>query len=97
MCQPPAIKNNLDATNDGCERQDEVPAAVDGAWHALLCQILVCGVHVLDGYETLHDVFKENANTEERGTARFGTLVKTHTSFECEEAVHVITSQLANQ
>ena len=43
------------------------PAAVDGAWHiAPLCQLLLCGVHVLDGYETLHDVFEENAHTEAR-------------------------------
>ena len=39
----------------------------DGAWHiAPLCQILVCGIHVPDGYEVLHDVFKENANKEAR-------------------------------
>ena len=31
-----------------------------------LCQILVCGVRVLGGYETLHDVFEENAHTEAR-------------------------------
>ena len=44
-----------------------MPAAVDGAWHiAPLCQILVCGVRVLGGYETLHDVFEENAHTEAR-------------------------------
>ena len=48
-------------------RQAGVPAAVDGAWHiASLCQMLVCGLHVLDGYETLHDVFEENAHTEAR-------------------------------
>ena len=53
-------KNNLDAAEDGYERQDAVPAAVDGAWHiALLRQILVCGVTVFDGNETLHDVFGE--------------------------------------
>ena len=28
--------------------------------------MLVRGVHVLDGYEVLHDVFKENVNTEAR-------------------------------
>ena len=28
------------------------------------CQFLVCGVRVLDGYETLHGVFEENAHTE---------------------------------
>ena len=50
-------------------RQDDVPAAVDGAWHtASPCQMLVCGVHVLDGYETLHDEFEENAHTEARYT-----------------------------
>ena len=32
-----------------------MPAAVDASWHiASLCQMLVCGVHVLDGTET-HD------------------------------------------
>ena len=40
--------------------QDNVLAAVDGAWHiATLCHRLVCGVHVLDGTE-------ENAQTEAR-------------------------------
>ena len=49
------------------KRQAAVPAAVDGARHvALLCQIVVCGV--LDGYETLHDVFKKQ-------TQRHGTLI----------------------
>ena len=43
--------------------QADVPAAVDGAWHiAPLCQMLVCGVHVLDGTETHEDVLKENAH-----------------------------------
>ena len=28
--------------------------------------MLVCGVHVLDGYETRHDVFEEDAHTEAR-------------------------------
>ena len=47
-------------------RQADVPAAADGAWHtAPLCQMLVCGVHVLDGTET-HDVFKETVHTEAR-------------------------------
>ena len=37
-------------------RQADVPAAVDEAWHtAFQCQMLVCGVNVLDGYEGLHD------------------------------------------
>ena len=45
------------------KRQDDVPAVVDGAWHiVLLCQMLVCGVHVLEGIETREDVFKENAH-----------------------------------
>ena len=52
------------ATNDGNERQDDVPAAVDGAWQiALQCQIMVCGVHVvLDGYEALHDVQRKRVH-----------------------------------
>ena len=59
--------NKLDATDSNYRRQADVPAAVDGAWYiALLCQILVCGVHVLDGYEPLHDEFNENADTEAR-------------------------------
>ena len=50
-----------------CRRQADVPAAVDGAQHiASLYQMLVCGVHVLGGYETLHDVSEENAHTEAR-------------------------------
>ena len=45
-------------------------AAVDEPWHiALLCQLLVCGVHVLDGTETHEDKFEENAQTE-AGDAR---------------------------
>ena len=48
--------------------QDDVPAAIDWTWHiALLCQLRVCGVHVLDGSETHEDMFEENAQTEARG------------------------------
>ena len=48
-------------------RPDDVPAAVDWAWPtAPLCQLLVCGVHVLDGTETHKDIFEENAQTEGR-------------------------------
>ena len=47
--------------------QDDVLAAVHGAWHiAPLCQLLVCGVHGLDGTETHEDMFEENAQTEAR-------------------------------
>ena len=50
-----------------CRRQADVPAAVDGAQQiASLYQMLVCGVRVLGGYETLHDVSEENAHTEAR-------------------------------
>ena len=44
-----------------------MPAAVEE--HGMLrppCQMLVCGVHVLDGTETHEEVFKENAHTEKR-------------------------------
>ena len=45
----------------------DMPAAAGGALQiASLCQMLVCGVHVLGGYETLHDVSEENAHTEAR-------------------------------
>ena len=71
----PASSN---AINDGYKRQDDVPTAVDGAWHiVLLSQILVCGVHVLG--ETLHDVFTEQIQ-------RHATLV-VHTCTEpCTQA-----------
>ena len=69
MRQPPAKKTNSTDRRYSYRRQADVSAVVDGAWHiALLCPILVCGVHVLDGYETLHVVFKEQ-------TQRHGTLV----------------------
>ena len=112
MRQPPAKKTI--STNGGYKRQDDVPATVDGAWRiAPLCQILVCGVHVLDGYEALHDVFKKRKKeTQTQGHGRlvnhtcivephdgagFDTLVQTRPLLVCEQAVHVITSQLANQ
>ena len=70
MRQLLARKNKLDATDDDYRLQDEAPATVERAWHiAPLCQILACGVHVLDGTETTEDVFKETH------TRRHGTLV----------------------
>ena len=65
MRQPPARKNSVDTT-DGITTGDKrtCSPAAHGAWHiATPCQMLACGVHVLDGYETLHDVFEENAHT----------------------------------
>ena len=54
MCQPPARKT-ISPRQTMATRSDGVFTAVDGAWCiALLCQILVSGVHELDGYETLH-------------------------------------------
>ena len=57
-------ENNLDATNDDCKRQPDVPPSVDGAWHiALPCQFLVCGVLSLDGKETHVDSFRPTTSS----------------------------------
>ena len=55
--QPPARQNKVDATDE---------LTTGGKTTCPRPSILVCGVHVLDGYETLDDVFRENAHTDAR-------------------------------
>ena len=68
MRQPPARKNKVDVT-DGINTGDETSCTRPSMEHGTLrvCAKIWCAAsHVLDGYEVLHDVFKENANTKAR-------------------------------